>query len=143
MTPDYEWLSRWKWRLNADGYVVRDRYVGKSRGPGKVFLSRLIMQPSQRMEVVYLNGNRLDNRRANLRECTRSEKQTHGKLYDNNRSGYRGVSWRRQQGRWIAQIQVNNRKMYLGLFSDRDQAARAYNQAARKYYGDLARLNEV
>ena len=61
----------------------------------------------------------------------------------NNKSGFRGVSWDKVQCRWVAQIKVNKRHIHLDRFDDEIKAARAYNEAAKTYFGEFASLNPV
>lgn len=93
-------------------------------------------------EVDHINGNGLDNRRANLRICTHAENLRNRGPQRNNRSGYKGVSLH-PDGKWTAHISINGSRnvRYLGLFSTPEDAARAYDAAARDLFGEYARLN--
>lgn len=89
----------------------------------------------------HVNGDGLDNRRANLRAATTPENGRNRRRGDNNTSGYKGVSLQRSSGRWVAHLQSEVRRLHLGRFSTPEEAARAYDEAARELYGDYAALN--
>jgi len=86
----------------------------------------------------------LDYRKSNLIVCTLKERQ---RLLPKKRSQttsmYRGVSFSRATGKWRAAIEVNGKALNLGLFTHENAAARAYNEAARKYFGEIAYQNPV
>jgi hypothetical protein len=99
------------------------------------------MLPDPDQQVDHRNRSRLDNRRCNLRVCT-SEENTHNSSKPcTNRSGFKGVSWHRKGQKWQAHIRANRRNMYLGLFSDVEDAALAYDAAAREHHGEFACVN--
>ena len=104
-------------------------------------LHRHITNCPKGMHVDHINGNVLDNRLSNLRICTPSQNQANSKLPKNNTSGYKGVS--KNGDGWKAKIRVDYAYYYLGTFLTKEEAARAYNAAAIKYFGEFARLNEV
>jgi len=104
-------------------------------------LHRFIMNPAPDMEVDHRNGDGLDNRRANLRECPPKINATNQAKYACNKSGYKGVTWRPDTGIWRATIKAGGRSYSLGQFVDRVEAARAYDAAARQHFGEFARLN--
>ena len=88
--------------------------------------------------VDHINGNGLDNRRSNLRVCTQAENQQNRRQNLTRRSSrYKGVSWDKARNRWTAQICAKS----LGRFTDEEDAARAYDDAARRRFGEFARLN--
>ena len=98
------------------------------------------MNPPLGMQVDHINGDRLDNRRENLRIVTNWQNQMNRGMTINNSSGYKGVRLRRS-GKWEAQIRVNKKAIFLGRFYDKLDAAHAYDDAAKKYFGEFARLN--
>lgn len=91
-------------------------------------------------EIDHVNGNRADNRIANLRDVTRSQNKRNSCIYRNNRSGLKGASYSRRQRKWAAQIQVGHEKIGLGYFNSREEAHEAYCEAARRLHGEFARV---
>lgn len=87
------------------------------------------------------NGDCLDNRRTNLRECTSAQNAQNSASRAGSSSQFKGVTWDRSRGKWMAAIQAEGKARTLGRFDDEAEAARAYDQAARAAYGRFARLN--
>jgi hypothetical protein len=96
--------------------------------------------PSE-LKADHINGNPLDNRRENLRSATQQMNGINTGLCSTNTSGFKGVS--PEKGKWSAQIHVMNRKKFLGYFDDKVEAAKAYNSAAKKHFGEFAWLNPI
>jgi hypothetical protein len=88
------------------------------------------------------NQNGLDNRKRNLRRATRSENAANKAKPKNNTSGYKGVSWHALSNKWRAYIKVNQKWKHLGLFSSAKAAAKAYDLAARRWFGKFAYTNK-
>ena len=89
----------------------------------------------------HINGDGLDNRRANLRQASVQENNRNKRRYANNTSGFKGVALRRESGRWRAYINCDGRRTNLGTFSSPIEAALAYDSAAVEAFGPFARLN--
>lgn len=132
---DYERLIRYKWHIGTNGYVLR------SSGGDKIYMHRDVTNCPPDRQVDHLDANRLNNQSYNLRVVSSSENAQARKLQENNTSGYRGVIW--QEPSWRAQIYVNKRRISLGCFATKERAARAYNEAAVKYFGANAKLNGI
>lgn len=91
--------------------------------------------------IDHRNGDGLDNRRSNLRVGTQAQNCANTRIRSNNKSGFKGVSWKKGCDAWVAQIRRDNKSYHLGLFSDREEAARAYDAAAIEFFGEYARIN--
>lgn len=87
------------------------------------------------------NRNKLDNRRGNLRQATPLQNAVNQSLRKDNASGFKGVTWNKQVGKWKAQIRDTGRRLFLGYFHDATDAARAYDAKARDLFGEFAFLN--
>lgn len=140
---DFERLSRHKWRANSGGYAVRDSpsVNGKRHA---IYMHREIMSPASGVVIDHINGDKRDNRRENLRVCSRSENLRNQRRRSDNTSGFKGVNRHTQKGLrhpWIARVKVNHRGIHLGCFATPEEAARAYDAAALKHHGEFAHLN--
>lgn len=142
---DYDWLMSYNW-YSLQGtrgihYACR-HYLKEENGPRRqIFMHQQIMQVLGVGEVDHINHNGLDNRRSNLRLCTQQQNSGNTRPRSNNKSGFKGVSWNATAKKWMAVIQFNGEHTYLGIFSDPKDAARAYDAAALKSYGEFAWLN--
>ena len=93
-------------------------------------------------QIDHINGVRDDNRFVNLRLATHAENSCNRRLYKNNSSGLKGVSFDSRNKKWKAQIRINNDLKYLGLFTSPEAAHTAYRTAARKYHGEFASFGD-
>jgi AP2-like factor, euAP2 lineage len=144
---DRERVSEHSWRV-TQGTTGRKRVVTSIRIKDKVrtvTLGKFLMKPPAGKQVYPRRFNEgLDYRKHNLIVCTLAERQRLlPKKRSKTSSPYRGVSYSRPNKKWRAGIQVDGRSLNLGLFKTQDQAAEAYNRAARKYFGSVAYQNQI
>ena len=138
---DFDYLSQWKWcARKTDGIFYAVRNESRSVFPRKtLYMHRLVLNSPTDMHTDHVDGNGLNNTRANLRVCQNSENRRNHKRHSNNSTGFIGVTTRR--GRFIAQIFLSGKHISLGSFNSPEEAARAYDIAALKYFGEFASLN--
>lgn len=96
--------------------------------------------PSKFVDIDHINGNRSDNRIANLRLATRGENLRNTPLRRDNTSGTKCVSWSKERNKWIVKIGVDCRYVHVGYFEDKAEAVAAYRAAAVRLHGEYARL---
>lgn len=108
-------------------------------------MHRFILGDTKGLEIDHRDGNGLNNCKSNLRLATRSENMQNSRVPKNNRYGVKGVCFlpNRYGKKWKAAICANNRAITLGHFHTKEEAAKAYNEAAKKYHGEFARLNVI
>lgn len=138
---DYPILNQYKWYLHTSGYARTSLYVEKKHV--KLYMHRLIMNTPRHLSTDHINGNRLDNRRSNLRICTESQNRMNTGLRSNNKSGYKGVSWDKEKKKWTVRVRIEGKAKYLGYFTNKIVAAKVYNEWASKLYGEYARINII
>lgn len=142
---DYEFLMQWNWyalwsRGTQTFYAVRG--VKNNKGRTIPFpMHRAVMPCEPGFVNDHINGDTLDNRKSNLRCATNSENLCNRRLQSNNTSGFRGVGWVKKDKRWRARLKVDGQEIVLGYFKTAEEAAKAYDEGARKVYGEFARLN--
>lgn len=90
-------------------------------------------------EIDHINGDKSDNRLANLRSVTRSQNRMNVGAYKSNGSGYRGVNFDKATGKWKAQIQRDGRKRAIGYFGTPEDAKAAYDAEAERLHGEYRR----
>jgi hypothetical protein len=126
-------LERFKWRVGNRGYVVRETWSNYERHVVLLHRAILGLTPADKVEVDHRNGNKLDNRRSNLRLATRQLQQQNVASHRDSNSRYRGVCWDRRRGRWRAHAHVGGRHRHLGYFTDEAAAARVAADFRREH----------
>jgi hypothetical protein len=134
---DFLFLSQWAWRRSTKGYVVRSETINGKRV--YMNLHRVIMNAPRGLYVDHIDNDKLNNTRSNLRLCTQSQNQANRRLHKNNSSGFKGVT--RRGNRWHARIWVQEKQIHLGYHDKAYQASMLYDHAARRFFGEFARLN--
>jgi len=132
---DYELIKNYKWHLNNT-----TGYVATTKNGKKMLLHNLIMNT---LDIDHIDRNKLNNKRNNLRPATKSQNGMNRIKQTNNTSGFKGVFWNKYHKKWQAQITRDKKQIYLGYFNNKIEAGIAYNNAAIKYFGQFARLNEI
>jgi len=133
----FDYLNQWKWHYHNCGYAGRltSRKLGKRT---TILMHRVVIGTPDSMQTDHINHNTLDNRRENLRICTASQNSANIPVPDNNTSGVKGVCWHKGRDKWLARIKYHGRTVHLGSFANLDDAAEAYANSARKYFGEFA-----
>jgi len=137
---DYELVKAYTWYFNPSsgntGYAATTKRVSGLNV--RTYMHRLITGYDR---VDHQDRNKLNNRRSNLRSCTQSQNLANRPMQHNNKSGYRGVSWFRRDDKWRVTIKVLSKQIHIGYFFVKEEAAKAYDRAALKHFGEYAQLN--
>lgn len=138
----YEELMQYKWS------AIRRRYTwyafrSTQRVDGRqttILMHRAILQTPKGMLTDHADGNGLNNIRSNLRACTKQQNQQNQRGHGGS-SKYKGVSWSKARKKWHARIETNGKTSHLGYFANEDDAAKSYDVAALRLFGEFALLN--
>lgn len=133
---DFELISQYKWYYGNRYALSGSKIKGKQC---TVYMHRLVMNAQEGDEVDHINLDKLDNRKLNLRFCTRSGNMQNSKKHKNNTSGHKGVYWNKYAKKWRAQIVLNYKLIYLGYFKNIEDAVDAYAKASKKYHKEFGR----
>lgn len=141
----YSEIIKYKWHTDSKN---RKTNYASNRCTINMRMHRYIMQLAgfyiKNKQVDHINGNGLDNRLENLRIATKQQNNRNVSKRANNTTGYKGVvKDNRHNNIFYARITINNKSKHLGTFNNILDAAKCYNQAAIKYHGEFASLNNV
>lgn len=138
---DSELVSQHHWHVDGLGYA-RTNIWKDGRKQSAPRMHRLVMRVTDpNIHVDHINGDKLDNRKSNLRLCNRKQNLQNRTKQSNNQSGYKGVVFDKSRGRWRAEIGYNGKRKHLGRFDAAEDAYEAYCKAAELYHGEFANLN--
>jgi hypothetical protein len=136
---NYEDFSRFNWFLNDDGYVVRNLPRKNGKRQRQMMHRRVLwLQDGDPAEGDHIYGDKLDNRRSELRVCTHAENTRNVMKRADNTSGCKGVSYHKASGQWQAKIRYAGKVKYLGLFETPELASEFRNLAADLVHGEFA-----
>lgn len=128
---DYAWLNQWRWALHTEGYVQRTQ---RHRGARSLILMHRLIMGEPPEQVDHEDGNRLNNRRDNLRVVSSSGNQQNSRPSFVAGSGYRNVYWRSKRRKYQVVLKVNGKGVHVGMFTDLDDAVAAARQARRELH---------
>lgn len=145
---DFDALNAYRWKILKAGkkfYAARSKRVSGKRYI--TFLMHRVIADALEGELVdHWNGDGLDNRRENLRQCNQSQNQAN-QIVQGGSSKYKGVHWNQDRQLWHAQIGAGVTEdgkqvvKYLGRYESEEDAALAYDRKARELFGEFALLN--
>lgn len=144
-SEDFERVSAFTWTHELH-CRSRKPYILRKEGKLRVWLHRFILNlPSGKgIQVDHINGDPTDNRKCNLRICDKGAQNAINRpKQKNNTTGYKGVFFRKDSKKYRAAIRVNQKLIHLGQFESAEEAAKCYNEAALKYFGEFAYLNKL
>lgn len=120
--------------------VIQDMQKRKDNELGLVSMHRQILDPDRNIQIDHIDGNGLNNQKYNLRLATNKQNSYNRPSYKGS-SKYKGVCWHKPSQKWLVQIQADGKLHYLGTYYSEEVAGRVYDEAAKEYHGEFARLN--
>jgi hypothetical protein len=145
---DYESLSKYRWYLSRKGYAQRNRrYVNKIPDRLPVQMHTMIIGNKDGLVIDHVNNNKLDNRRSNLRHISNTENIRRRGVQKNSKTGFKGVYFCKTKGlkstRYLSYIRVDKKLLFVGYFANKEEAAKAYNEASKKHHGEHGYQNAI
>jgi len=125
--------------LRDDGYIgifINQKYYFEHRIIWEIIMGEI----PNGFYIDHIDGDRSNNNIENLRLCTTQQNAYNRGMQANNKSGFKGVSWHKQKGKWVAQIKIDGKNKFLGFFEDKEKAYLAYCEKAIERHGEFAKL---
>lgn len=138
---NFEMVSERTWFRGKRGYPVSHTSRRSPDGHKTETLHKFLLRPGKGFDVDHISGDKMDNRRNNVRICSHQQNMFNQRLKTTNSSGYSGVSYSKNAGKYEAYINRDGRKIHLGLFMSAREAAEAREVAAVRLFGEYAKLN--
>jgi len=127
---DYKKLCIRKWYFKPNSKTLDTGYASSRAG----YMHRIIVNAPSNMLVDHINGDKLDNRKSNLRLCTMSQNKANSTQYSSNKSGYKGVYWHKHVKKWQSQIRYKGKIYHLGSFDTALEAHMAHKKKHQKLF---------
>lgn len=139
---DFERLSKFKWYYHQ-GRAVRKPRTTDGKRRGFIWMHREVAKPDEDKVIDHINGNTLDNRRGNLRICTRSQNQWNKTLRSKSVTGMKNIQWKKEKKRYVVRFQKYGKKYEFGYFKDLQEAVKVRNESALKVHEGFNPIFEV
>jgi hypothetical protein len=145
---DFERLSQFSWHAewmkNSRSWrAVRNSSRDTSGRHRPILMHREVLNAKPGEFVDHRFHNTLDNRKSELRKCTKSQNAMNQRLLPRSTSGFKGVTWARNEQKWAARVKLHGKTQHQGYFLTALDAARAYDKAAIMLFGDFALTNKM
>jgi hypothetical protein len=131
---DYGKCKELNWFINSE-------QIFANKDMKTISLSRFLLNYDGPLQVDHIDNNYLNNQKSNLRIVTRNQNCMNRRKQANTTSKYKGVAW--NGSKWTSYITVNRKRIYLGYYKLEKTAAKKYNEAALKYFGEFAHINKI
>ena len=132
-SEDVEKCKQYKWYLSHYGYVQSDSVSSR------IWLHKFVMDIDSSIEGDHIYGDKLDNRKSQLRECSHAQNIQNQKLHDNNTSGERGVCWNNRASKWMVYVEAFNKRHYFGDFQDFEDACQVARSERQRLHKEFVR----
>lgn len=131
-------ILRWYANVNSRKDCVR---AARFHNRKTIYLARVVMNAPDGKNVDHINGDTLDNRKSNLRLCSRHENSFNRKMNKNNKAGYKGAYWDKRKNKWKCCVRFEGKAINVGYFDNKKDAAIAYDKKAKELFGEFANIN--
>ena len=139
---DYEIVKDYKWCYHQ-GYAKTNITLPNGKRKSLLMHRLILGLTDPKIQADHINHNKLDNRRNNLRSCNIQQNHMNQSSRKNSTSKYLGVSWNKNAKKWHSNIRFNNKRIHLGLYTNENDAAKAYNLKAKELFKEFANLNII
>lgn len=142
LVEKHKWRASWA-SNSKSFYAVRNSWIPErlAGAPPNIYMHSIINGTPRGLQTDHINGDTLDNQCSNLRTATTSENGRNRGKTSKSTSGWKGVTWYGPTRKWHARIQLSGKNKSLGYFNTAEDAARAYDKAARELHGEFAKTN--
>jgi hypothetical protein len=139
----YGYLSQWNWQLySSSGHVGRCQWVDRKQT--SILLHRVVNSTPKGMHTDHINGNKLDNRKENLRTCNKSQNgMNRSKQKGIYSSGYKGVTWCKTRKKWKVRVKAKGKVYSFGYHTSEHTAGKTYNEKAKELHGEFFKPNDI